>query len=245
MSFASLARFGHPLVATKLGVAMTYDLYIGDRTFSSWSLRGWLMLETFGLPFRTHKVDLYSSTFAEQMAPLAPARLVPALKLPDGTILGETLAMAETLAERHPDLAMWPADPAQRATARWLAAEMCSGFPALRGHCPMQLNHVYQGFDPTPVLADLERLATLWELAGSMSADGDWLFGAWTLADVFYAPVAARIVGYDLPAADPVKRYASKMIRHPAFIAWREEGQTVRYDPVPYAMDLATAPWPG
>ena len=93
---------------------MTYDLYIGDRTFSSWSLRGWLMLEKFGLPYRAHLVGLYSGTMAQDLAPLAPTRLVPALRLPDGTVVGETLAMAETLAERHPDAGLWPADPAAR-----------------------------------------------------------------------------------------------------------------------------------
>ena len=99
---------------------MTYDLYIGDRTFSSWSLRGWLMMEKFNLPYRAHLVGLYSGTMAADLAALAPVRLVPAMRTPDGTVVGESLAMAETLAERHPDAAMWPADPAARATARWL-----------------------------------------------------------------------------------------------------------------------------
>lgn len=87
---------------------MTYDLYIGDRTHSSWSLRGWLMLEAFGLPFRTRMVGLYSGTMASDLAPVAPARLVPAMRTPDGIAVGDTLAMAETLAERHPEAGLWP-----------------------------------------------------------------------------------------------------------------------------------------
>ena len=80
---------------------MSYDLYIGDKTFSSWSLRGWLMLEKFGLTFQEHMVGLYAGTMAEDLSPLAPARLVPVLRTPDDTVVGESLAMAETLAERQ------------------------------------------------------------------------------------------------------------------------------------------------
>ena len=123
---------------------MTYDLYIGDRLFSSWSLRGWLMLEKFGIPHRTHMIGLYSGTMASDMAPLAPARLVPTLKTPEGIVVGESLAMAETIAERHPGAGFWPSGPAERATARWICAEMVAGFGALRSQCPMQLAHCYE-----------------------------------------------------------------------------------------------------
>ena len=91
---------------------MTYGLYIGDKAFSSWSLRGWLMLRKFDLPFREHMVFLYAGTMQTDLAPLAPARLVPALRTPDGTVIGESLAMAETLAECHPDAGLWTEDPA-------------------------------------------------------------------------------------------------------------------------------------
>ncbi|WP_299683985.1 glutathione S-transferase [uncultured Tateyamaria sp.] len=224
---------------------MTYDLFIGDRTFSSWSLRGWLMLEKFGLPFRTHLVGLFDGTMADDMADLAPARLVPALRLPDGTVVGETMAIAETLHERHPDVAMWPADPAARATARWLSAEMASGFGALRVACPMQLSHVKEGFAlPDDVAADLARIETLWAHARAFAGAGPWLFGAYSLADAFYAPVCARIVGYDLPVSDGARAYCQTTISDAAFQAWRAEGIKVTYDTVPYEMDLPTRPWP-
>lgn len=224
---------------------MTYDLYIGDRTFSSWSLRGWLMLETFELPYQSHMIGLYSGTMAKDMEPLAPARLVPALRLPEGTVVGESLAMAETLAERHPDAVMWPENPAARATARWLAAEMCASFGALRGSCPMQLVHVFEGFVPSAdVLSDLARLETLWSHARSFADEGHWLFGKWSLADVFYAPVAARIVGYDLPVSDFAKSYCDRMVRLDAFKSWREEGLKVTYDPMPYDLELTKREWP-
>ncbi len=131
---------------------MTYDLFIGDRLFSSWSMRGWLMLEKFGIPHRTHMIGLYSGTMAEDMAALAPARLVPTLRTPAGTVVGESLAMAETLAEENPDAGLWPSDPAARAAARWLCAEMMAGFTNLRGQCPMQLLHCYEGFEPSEPL---------------------------------------------------------------------------------------------
>jgi len=224
---------------------MTYDLFIGDRTFSSWSLRGWLMLEKFGLPYRTHDVGLYSGTMATDLAPLAPARLVPTLRLPDRTVVGETVAMAETLHERHPDAGLWPADPAARATARWLVAEMASGFAALRTACPMQLAHVNVGFAPSDaVLEDLSRIEALWTHARAFAGSGPWLFGDYSLADVFYAPVCARIVGYDLPTSDFGQAYCTATIADPAFQAWRAEGLKTTYDPFPYPMDLPTRVWP-
>ncbi|MEM6758996.1 MAG: glutathione S-transferase [Pseudomonadota bacterium] len=224
---------------------MTYDLFIGDRTFSSWSLRGWLMLEKFCLPYRTHMVGLYSGKMAEEMAQIAPARLVPALRLPDGTVVGESVAMAETLAERHPDAGLWPADPAARATARWLVAEMASSFAALRSACPMQLMDVKVNFPMTEAVAkDLARVEALWAHAGSYAVDGPWLFGAYSLVDAFYAPVCARIVGYDLPVSQAARTYCQTTISDPVFQAWRADGLHVSYDPVPYAMDLETVRWP-
>ena len=225
---------------------MTYDLFIGDRMYSSWSLRGWLMLEKFGLPCRTHMIGLYTGSMAQDLAPLAPARLVPVLRTPEGTVVGETLAIAETLAERHPDAGLWPADPAARATARWLCAEMATGFTALRGDCPMQFQRQYRGFAASPaVKADLARLDTLWAHARSVSGTaGDWLFGAYSLADVFYTPVAARIIGYDLPVSETTRAYCTALLSDPAVRAWRKQAQEVTYDPEPYPCDLASTDWP-
>ena len=224
---------------------MTYDLYIGDRSFSSWSLRGWLMFDKFAIPVRPHMIGLYSGTMAQDMAPLAPARLVPAMRTPDGTVVGESLAMAETLAERHPDAGLWPTDPAQRATARWLCAEMVGGFSALRGDCPMQLLRRYQGFQPSDkVLADLSRIETLWDHARTVSgAKTGWLFGTYSLADVFYTPVAARILGYGLPVSAAAKAYCEALVGDDSVHRWCTEGAQVSYDPEPYKLDLPSAPF--
>jgi len=224
---------------------MTYDLYIGDRTFSSWSLRGWLMLEKFDLPYRTHMIGLYSGTMAQDMAALSPARLVPAIRRPDGTLIGESLAIAETLAEENPNAGMWPENSAARATARWLCAEMVGGFSALRGDCPMQLQHVNVGFQPSDdVLADLARVETLWAHSATFKTEGPWLFGAYSLADVFYAPVCARIIGYDLPVGDAARAYCKTAIGDPAFRTWRAEGLKTTYDPFPYDTSLPKTEWP-
>ncbi|WP_424987620.1 glutathione S-transferase [Microbulbifer sp. S227A] len=225
---------------------MTYDLFIGDRMFSSWSLRGWLMFEKFDIPCDTHLVGLYSGTMARDMAELAPARLVPAVRTPDGTVIGESLAIGETLAERHPEAGMWPAEPANRATARWLCAEMASGFGALRAECPMQLMHCYRGFQPSDaVMADLQRIETLWSHARTISGSrSGWLFGNYTLAEVFYTPVAARIVGYGLPVSDRALAYCHALLADPAVLAWRIAAHEITYDPLPYPSDLPTAPWP-
>ncbi|WP_171122498.1 MULTISPECIES: glutathione S-transferase [unclassified Ruegeria] len=225
---------------------MTYDLFVGDRLFSSWSMRGWLMLEKFDLPYRTHMIGLYSGTMAEDMKPLAPARLVPALRLPEGTVVGESLAMAETLAERHPAAGLWPKDPSARATARWLCAEMVAGFSALRGECPMQLKQCWQGYKPSSeTLNDLERIETLWHHARDVSGSTSGpLFGTYSLADVFYTPVAARIVGYGLPVSDANRQYCLDLLSDRTVRQWRAMGLTVNYAPFPYPQDLSSRPWP-
>ena len=204
------------------------------------------MLEKFGIPYRSHIVGLYSGTMAADMQPLAPARLVPALRLPDGTIVGESLAIAETLAENHPDAGLWPDDPAARATARWLCAEMAAGFHTLRSECPMQLKHCFKGFVPSSgTLADVDRVQTLWAHARSVSGcDSGPLFGNYSLADVFYTPVAARIIGYGLPVSAGNREYCLELLKDISLRQWRAMGLTVRYEPFPYSKDLPTESWP-
>ena len=226
---------------------MTYDLFIGDRTFSSWSLRGWLMLKAFDLPHRAHLVGLYSGTMAGDLADLAPARLVPILKTPEDDVTQDTLAMAETLHERHPDAGLWPTDPSARVLARWLVAEMHSGFTALRTDCPMDLGNSWVGYQPgDAVLRDLERLEQLWQTArAKFGQSGPWLFGDYTVADAFFAPVAGRIAGYGLPVSNAAQAYVAIQLADPLFRQWRAMGATVRYAPYPYIQPLESRPWPG
>ena len=227
---------------------MTYTLFIGDRSFSSWSLRGWLMFEKFGIPVRVRTVGLYSGSLSDDLAPLAPARFVPVMQTPDGTVIGDTLAMAETLAEQHPEAGLWPADTAARGLARWLVAEMHASFTSLRGECPMYLGHAWAGFEPSAaVRADLDRIAALWSHALSRhgTSHSPWLFGAYSLADAFFAPVAARIAAYGLPVPEEAAAYANAHLAETAFRRWRAMGQTVAYETMPYPQPLPEAPWPG
>ena len=118
---------------------MTYDLVIGDRAYSSWSLRGWLLFDAFSIPVKPRLVRLYTDELATALRDYVPARTVPTMRTPDGSVVTETIAIAEELATRHPEAGIWPTDPHARATARVLAAEMHAGFTALRSHCPMNL----------------------------------------------------------------------------------------------------------
>ena len=153
--------------------------------------------------------------------------------------------MAETLAEQNPDAGLWPANPAARAAARWLCAEMAAGFSALRDACPMQLSHVWEGFAPSDaVKADLERIETLWSHARVVSGSPTgWLFGDYSLADVFYTPVAARIIGFDLPVSEESRDYCIHLLTDFAVRQWRAMGLTKNYDPFPYPMPLEQRAW--
>jgi glutathione S-transferase len=182
---------------------------------------------------------------AQEMADLAPARLVPALRTPEGDVIGESMAIAETLAERHPEAGLWPTDASARIRARWISTEMITSFGALRGDCPMQLDHVDADFTPSDaVKRDLARIETLWAFAREKATDGPWLFGAYSLADAFYAPVCARMIGYNLPISDAARAYCMTTLRDPAFIEWRAEGLKTTYDPFPYPPAGNSAAWP-
>ncbi len=225
---------------------MTYELAIGDRSYSSWSLRGWLLFEKFGLPVSLRSARMYTEEFRIMLAAFPPARLVPAARL-DGAVVYDTLALAETLNERHPEAAMWPSDPAARAMARSISAEMHSGFTALRNDCTMNLRRRYPGFRPSDaVLADLARIEALWTHARSMAAtDGPWLFGDYSIADVFYAPVATRLATYNLPVGTEAAAYVRRHLSDPAFRRWRAMGQAEKFVQPGYDRDLPDAPWPG
>lgn len=224
---------------------MTYDLAIGDRSYSSWSLRGWLLFDAFGIPVQTHSARLYTEALPKLLQGFFPARTVPALRLPDGTAVAESLAIAEELASRHPEAGIWPADPGLRAIARALAAEMHAGFGALRSHCPMNLRVSYEDCAPTEaVLADLARLEVLWAWARERSG-GDWLCGAYSAADAFFAPVAARIAGYNLPVGPEAAAYVAAHLAHPSFRRWRAMGLAEGAPQDFYRRDYPTRPWPG
>tara|TARA_R110002124_G_scaffold186786_2_gene354251 strand:- start:1038 stop:1907 length:870 start_codon:yes stop_codon:yes gene_type:complete len=226
---------------------MTYALCIADRAYSSWSLRGWLLLEAFGLEFRQTRTRLYEPGFAQTLDQWHPARTVPALRLPDGIVIADSLAIAEELASRHPEAGHWPKDPKARAIARALSAEMHSAFTALRGACPMNLRVSYRDSAPSlAVLDDLARLEALWDWARAESGGTtEWLCGAYGAVDAFFAPVAARIAGYNLPVSAPAQAYVYAHLAQPDFRRWRAMSLVDGPDQPFYDRQYSTRPWPG
>lgn len=226
---------------------MENTLYIGNYAYSSWSLRGWLLFEKFGIAADLKPVDFNDTrSVADQMPDAAPARTVPTLITGDGAVIWDSLAMAEELASRYPDAGLWPANPSQRALARSLAAEMHSGFSALRSECPMNLLTAYSDSSPSDaVLADIDRLETIWAYARTYtSGDTPWLCGDYSVADVFFAPVAARIAGYSLPVSDAAQAYVDAHLADAAFRKWRERGLESGQVLPWYAKPYPTKDWP-
>ena len=165
----------------------------------------------------------------------------------DGSVVPETIAIAEELATRHPGAGLWPADPHARATARVLAAEMHAGFVALRTHCPMNLRVSYTDCQPpAEVLADLARLETLWAWARETThSTTPWLCGAYSAADAFFAPVASRIATYNLPVGAQAMLYVNAHLAHPGFRRWRAMGLVDGADQEFYRRDYPRRDWPG
>lgn len=224
---------------------MRYDLLIGDRSYSSWSLRGWLLFSAFDLPVQVELAPMYHPGFAEALLRWAPARSVPVARAPDGALWHDSLAIAEGLAERHPDAGHWPRDPRARALARSIVAEMHSGFRAIRAACPMNLRVAWEGYEPTEeVRADLDRLELIWAAARGMAGDGPWLFGAYSAADAFFAPVAMRIAGYALPVSDFAQAYVEAHLGHMPLRRWRAMGEAADRTLANYDMDLPTTRFP-
>ena len=225
---------------------MTYDLVIGDRAYSSWSLRGWLLFDAFDLPVRLHVARLYTDELPRLLKQFHPGKTAPTMRTPDGVVVPETIAIAEELASRHPEAGIWPADPKARAVARVLAAEMHSGFTALRSHCPMNLRVSYEDCaPPQAVLDDLARLEVIWDWARAETGAKVWLAGDYSAADAFFAPVATRIATYNLPVSDRAMDYVQAHLAHPSFRRWRAMGLVDGADQEFYRRPYPRRPWPG
>ncbi len=203
-------------------------LYIGNKNYSSWSMRPWVLLRQAGIPFQEVMVrfdDMAAqSAFRQTMAAVTPVGKVPVL-VDDGLVIWDTLAIAEYLAEQFPDRALWPADRAARARARSICAEMHSGFSALRSACGMNIEAKLPHIgalalrDQPAVRADLARIVAMWsELLAQHG--GPMLFGAFSIADAYYAPVAMRIRTYALPVPADVGAYINRLVALPGVAAW-------------------------
>lgn len=194
-------------------------LLIGNRNYSTWSLRPWLVLRHFEIPFEDEVLQLSGDGWREAIAARSPTGKVPVLIAGD-LVVPETIAIIEYLADRYPDRGIWPANVDDRALARAAAAEMHSGFSALRNHAPMNLRSSHAGkVDLDSVRKDLHRVERLW---GDLLArsGGPYLFGGFTAADAMFAPLATRLRTYELPVSDVAGKYVEAIYALPAFQAW-------------------------
>ena len=204
------------------------EIVIGSKLWSTWSLRAWLVLKRTGQPFTETLIALRRPETEAEIAPHSPSGKIPALK--DGElVVWDSLAIAEYLADKFADARLWPADPVRRALGRAAAAEMHSGFPSLRGECPMDLGLRTQIELSEATAADIRRIVRLWsDLRGRFSADGPFLLGSWSIADAFYAPVATRFRSYGVKPSDygdagAAGAYAEALLDEPGFKAWEAD----------------------
>ena len=201
-----------------------FDLYIGNKNYSSWSLRPWLLMKHFAVPFNEHMVSVAGRDYNAALKPLAGNARVPSLH-EDGFQVWESIAIAEFLAERQP--AMWPADARARARARSISAEMHAGFVHLRTAMPMNLKFKLKGKPATPeVQRDIDRIVEIWEEARTRfaTADGPYLFGAFSVADAMFAPIVWRLHIYNVALPLVAAAYRDAMLAHPAMLEWYEAG---------------------
>ncbi|MEI8395280.1 MAG: glutathione S-transferase family protein [Rhodospirillaceae bacterium] len=197
-------------------------LVIGNKRYSSWSLRPWLALRQAGAAFDELVIPLRRPETKAAILEHSPAGKVPVLLMADGSVW-ESLAICEAVAELYPDAGLWPVNPAVRALARAVATEMHGGFPELRRAFPMDLGREPSA-RPVPAEAEpeLARLIGLWRsLRARFAAGGPYLFGRFSIADAMYAPVCTRLDSYDVPV-DPVSRaYVDAILALPAMMDWR------------------------
>lgn len=200
-------------------------LVIANKNYSTWSLRAWLVARAAGLPFEEILIDLDAPDTTEKIRRYSAAARVPVLLDGDVTVW-DSLAIAEYLAEKAPAAGLWPADPKARATARAIAAEMHSGFGALRGYMPMNIRRPPAARpEKSEVSADIARITQIWrETRAAFGKDGPFLFGAFTIADAFYAPVASRLRTYAVPLGPVETAYVDAIFAYPPMAEWVAAG---------------------
>ncbi len=212
---------------------MSLTLFIGNKAYSSWSLRSWLLMRALDIPFEEWITPLYVEGSREKMLAVTPTGKVPALR--DGNfVVWDSLAIIEFLAEKFPDKNVWPQVAAGRARARSLCAEMHSGFQALRQQCPTNFRRERR---ETPLeldvagqadLARLERIFT--DTPALFGGGGPFLFGDFSAADAYFAPVVSRLDVYALPLTAPVRAYCDAVLGLSAFRDWRESAKAEEWN---------------
>lgn len=201
-------------------------LVIANKRYSSWSLRPWLAMVHFGVPFAEVVIPLKTPETRARILAHSPSGKVPFLSDDEtGARVWESVAILDYLAWRMPALPLWPAEPAARGAALAAAAEMHAGFTALRQNCPMNLGRPPKPIaDPSLIAADVARLYGLWrDCRGRFGAGGPFLFGAFSAADAMFAPVVFRLVHYAVPVDADLRTYVDAMLDLPATRRWIAE----------------------
>lgn len=205
------------------------NIIIGNKAYSSWSLRGWLAVKQSGLPYRETVVSMYDDAWPERR--MQADLVVSNGKIPtlwdDDIPVWDSLAIVDYLNEATGDSRFWPQERAARAFARSIAAEMHSGYVPLRKACPMNVRKVFPAQTPSAaVLENLARITALWtEARTRFGAEGPYLFGSFGAADILFAPVVFRIQGYSLPVEGIARAYVETMLAHPWMVEWVEGAQ--------------------
>ena len=199
-------------------------LYIGNRNYSSWSLRAWLLMRQLGIEFDEHPLRLFSEEFHSVLAKVSPVARVPLL-VDDRFAVWESLAIVEYLAERHPDAGVWPAGFHERARARSVCAEMHAGFGNLRSRMPMNIEASLPGMGwDLAVQADIDRIVAIWtELRTLHAAKGPFLFGDFCAADAFFAPVCSRFTTHAVALPPVCDEYRQAVLALPAMREWTDK----------------------
>lgn len=203
---------------------MPLVLAIGNKNYSSWSLRPWLAMKATGIPFEEVVIPLYIEGSKDKILAHSPAGKVPALS--DGPIrVWDSLAIIEYLAETYPDSHLWPADPAARAMARSISSEMHAGFQPLRRHYTMNVRRRVEGrARDADADRDIARIEDIWTQArGRYGADGPFLFGRFGAADAMYAPVVTRLETYGVDVGPEARAYMDAVLALPAMKQWYAE----------------------
>lgn len=200
-------------------------LIIGNKNFSSWSMRPWLLLKNFDIPFEETKVELYQRNTAEKLGPLSPSLKVPAL-LHNETTVWDSLAICEYISETLLGGKGWPVSPRKRATARSVCAEIHAEFPNLKKDWPMNCKASMDLFVSDPIADEIARIDAIWSCCRRKhGAGGEYLFGRFSIADCMYAPVALIFKSYGAQLSAEAQRYADTLLANPWVQQWIREGQ--------------------
>lgn len=204
---------------------MALKLILGNKNYSSWSLRPWIAMRQAGLAFEEEVIPLYEPGSRERVLHYSPVGKVPILIDGDMTVW-ESLAILDHVAERFPETRLWPADPKARAHARAVSAEMHAGFFHLRRNCPMNLRRVGKPRElPAEVAADVRRIDDIWsDCRARFGEGGPFLFGRFSAADAMYAPVVSRFASYAIDVGAASQAYMAAVTVLPAFREWRDAG---------------------